>query len=201
MAPQFFAQIAVEGDPDEAVLRRLVSHAGGRVTDVYGKEGDDFLRERVQGYNADAQRSPWCVIVDLDRKKDCAPGLVRDWLPEGPAPGMCFRVVVRSIEAWLMADSTRLSSYLQVSPDQIPQDVEAIDHPKRKMVSIARESTSRRIRQDMVPREGSRRRVGPAYTSRLVEFAHNHWRPSAAAERCDSLSRAVDCIENLEPPH
>lgn len=75
MSPDFLASIAVEGDPDEIVARRLVDLAGGRVTDVYGKQGDDFIRERIPGYNAAAKLSPWFVLVDLDLKADCAPEL------------------------------------------------------------------------------------------------------------------------------
>lgn len=199
MAPELLATIVVEGDPDEMALRRLVDHVGGRVTDVYGKKGDDFIRQQLGAYNQAAKLSPWCVLVDLDLKEECAPKLQQEWLPD-PVPGMCFRIAVRAIEAWLMADPARLASYLSVSQDRIPTDVEGERHPKQRMVAIARDSRSRAIREEMVPRPGSGRSQGPVYSGRLVEFARDHWRPDVAAENCDSLARAIRCLEHLEQP-
>lgn len=199
MPPNFLASIAVEGDPDEIVARRLVDLAGGEVTDVYGKQGDDFIRERITGYNAAAKFSPWFVLVDLDLKADCAPELRREWLPTS-ATGLCFRIAVRSIEAWFMADGEKLASFLRVSRDHIPVDVEGVRRPKQRMISIVRESNSRRIREDMIPQPGSGRNQGRLYPARLSEFARDHWRPEVAADNCDSLSRAISCLEDLEGP-
>jgi hypothetical protein len=42
--------------------------------------------------------------VDLDSDTGCAPPLCEQWIP-GPAPFLCFRVAVREVEAWLMADA------------------------------------------------------------------------------------------------
>ena len=46
----------------------------------------------------------------------------------------------------------------------------------------------------MVPRPGSGRLVGPAYASRLIEYAEAHWRPEVAGQCTDSLRR---CRERL----
>lgn len=196
MTPSFVARIAVEGDPDEAALTRLIEHAGGIVEKVYGKEGDDFIRTRLEGYNKAAKRNPWCVLVDLNHKAECAPSLRREWLPK-PADQMCFRVAVREVEAWFLADPARLAGYLEVSRDHIPEDVESVEYPKRRMVSIARNSSNRDVREDMVPRPESGRIVGPAYNGRLVEFASEVWRPAVAAENCDSVHRALACLNDL----
>ena len=53
------------------------------------------------------------------------------------------------------------------------------------------------IRDDMVPREGSGRSIGPAYVSRIIEFALSHWRPAEASHRSESLRRAIACLNNL----
>lgn len=99
-----------------------------------------------------------------------------------------------------MADGERLASFLRVSRDHIPADVERVRHPKQRMITIARESRSRRIQEDMIPRSGGGRTQGRLYTARLSEFARDHWRPEVAAENCDSLARAIDCLEGLEGP-
>jgi hypothetical protein len=83
---------------------------------------------------------------------------------------MCFRVAVRETEAWLLADRERLARFLGISTSRIPLDPEAMDDPKSLMVDLARHSRRREIREDMIPRSGSGRNVGPAYVSRLIEF-------------------------------
>jgi hypothetical protein len=70
-----------------------------------------------------------------------------------------------------------------------------VNDPKRAMVEVAGHSRRREIRQDMVPRRGSGSSVGPAYTSRLIEFAQAHWRPETAARASDSLRR---CLARLQ---
>jgi hypothetical protein len=190
---------AVEGLMDEAVVRRLIACAGGHPGPVYGKNGKPALRQKINGYNNAAWHAPWVVLVDLDSDADCAPVLRCKWLP-APAPGLCFRVTIRQVEAWLMADAETLATYLGVGRQTIPDQPEALPNAKAEMVNIARRSRRRDIRQDMVPRQGSGRAVGPAYTSRLIEYAERHWRPEVAAQCADSLHRAIDCLRRQVEP-
>lgn len=187
---------AVEGIVDEAVVRKLIAHADATPGDVYGRQGKSFLRQKIVSYNNAAQRMPWIVLVDLDRDHDCAPPLRIAWLPQ-LAPYLCFRVAVREVEAWLLADRERLAQFLRVARKKLPPDPEALDDPKTTMVNLARVSRRRDIREDMVPRPGSGRQVGPAYSSRLIEFASGDWRPDVAADRADSLRRAMRCLNRL----
>jgi len=184
---------AVEGLVDETVVRRLIAYAGGHPGPVYGKNGKPALRDKINGYNHAARHTPWVVLVDLNSDADCAPLLRHDWLPT-PAPQLCFRVAVRQVEAWLMADAETLAAYLGVMPRRIPVAPETLPNAKVEMVNIARRSRRSAIRQDMVPRQGSGRAVGPAYTSRMIEYAERHWRPKVAAQHADSLRRAIDCL-------
>jgi len=196
MADTTVISAAVEGIGDEAVVRKLIAHVDAAPGDVYGKQGKSFLRQRIAGYNNAAQRMPWIVLVDLDSDEDCAPPLRDARLPQ-PAPYLCFRVAVREVEAWLLADAERLASFLRVARTRLPSDPERVDDPKAAMVNLARASRRRDIREDMVPRPGSGRQVGPASSSRLIEFASAHWRPEVAAAKADSLKRAIRSLERL----
>jgi len=187
---------AVEGIVDEAVLRKLIAHAGAMPGDTYGKQGKAFLRKKISAYNNAALRKPWIVLVDLDCDEDCAPPLRNAWLP-APAPYLCFRIAVRKVEAWLLADTDKLAAFLGVSRSKIPANPERLDDPKTTMVNLARASRRRKIHEDMVPREGSGRREGPAYSSRLIEFVFSQWRPDVAALHSESLARALRCISRL----
>lgn len=186
---------AVEGMVDEAVVHRLIAYTGGQSGPVYGKNGKHALRTRINGYNNAARHARWLVLVDLDQDANCAPPLLHDWLP-APASLLCFRIAVRQVEAWLMADIERLASYLSVARSRVPREPEGLLNAKTVMVNVARQSR-RAIRQDMVPREGSGRSVGPAYTSRLVEYVETQWRPEVAAQHAESLRRAIACLERL----
>ncbi len=187
---------AVEGIVDEAVARRLIDHAGAHPGPVYGRNGKSALRQKIRAYNEAAKHAPWLVLVDLDQDEPCAPPLCQQWLP-GPAPYLCFRVAVRQVEAWLMADAETLAIYLSVARHTIPADPETLPNAKAEMVNLAQRSRRSAIRNDMVPRQGSGRSVGPAYASRLIEYAGRYWRPDVAAQRADSLRRAIDRLRHL----
>lgn len=189
---------AVEGDVDEAVVRKLIRQAGAEPGTVYGKNGKPALRARINGYNHAARRAPWLVLVDLDRDAECAPPLREDWLPH-PAPRLCFRIAVRQVEAWLIADALALAEHLRVARSAIPHDPEALENAKTEMVNLGRRSRRRDIRTDMVPREGSGRAVGPAYTSRLIEYVETGWRPQVAATRLPSPASSASSRRRHDP--
>lgn len=190
---------AVEGISDEAVLRRLVADRGGVVHRVQVQRGKANLRRALPGYNAAAQGDPRLVLVDLDRDFDCAAALVSDWLP-APSTYMRFRVVVREIEAWLLADRDRFTSFFSVPASAVPDQPDQLPDAKSTVLAAIRRSRRRAIRVDMLPRPDSGRQVGAAYTSRLIEFASdsgNGWRPTVAAQRSPSLSSCLTRLDSL----
>jgi len=187
---------AVEGLTDEAVARKLIAHVGANVGQIYGGKGKSHLRKRISGYSNAARYTPWLVLVDLDHDADCTPPFVADWL-QNPPKLLCFRVAVRAVEAWLLADVEMISAFLRVARARIPHDPQSLDDPKAALVELARASRRAEIRQDMVPRDGSGRKVGPAYTSRLIEYVNEKWRPAEAARRVESLQRAIRCLRRL----
>ena len=187
---------AVEGIVDEAVARCVVREVGANPEAVYGKKGKAHLRGRLSCYNQAAEYNNWFVLIDLDQDAVCAPACVR-LLRLTVAPRMCLRIAVREVESWLLADSEKLAGFLSVSPDLIPRDPESVADPKAMMVALAARSRLRAVREDMVPRPGSRRVIGPAYPSRLIEFADKHWRPQIALRCSDSLNRAVRRLRSI----
>ncbi len=136
---------------------------------------------------------------DIDNDADCAPSIREEWVP-APAPNLCFRIAVREVEARPMADAQTLAGYLNVGLGRIPADPETLERPKDAMVDLARRSRRNDIRKDMVPRQKSGRRVGPAYASRLIEYVRDHWQPDVAAERSESLQRAIHSLQWLVDP-
>ncbi len=187
---------AVEGFVDEAVVRRIVTHAGGSLGTVHGRKGKGRLIHSLPGYNRAARHSPWLVLVDLDQDADCAPSARMRWLPDA-ADAMCLRIAVHEVEAWLMADRERMSAFLGVPQARLPGQPDAVPHPKEYLVDLAKVSRRRDVLDDMVPRPASGRAVGPGYSGRLIEFAQSVWRPEVAAGASDSLWRCIDCVQRL----
>ncbi len=185
---------AVEGPLDEAVLRRLTQHLGLELGTVYGKNGKHAIRDHMAGYNNAARFSPWCVLVDLDDDAPCPGELRQQWLPS-PAEHMRFRIAVREVESWVLADRERIARFLGVAPALVPENPEGLDDPKRVLVDLAARSRSGDIRHGLAPRSGSGRAVGPTYSAQLMEFVEDRlhgWRPGIAAEKAASLSRCLN---------
>jgi hypothetical protein len=189
---------AIEGDLDEVVLRKIVEHAGCRIGTVYGREGKPRLLQNLVGYNNAAKGSPWVVLIDLDKDCDCAPTCLQQWLPR-PSRYMCFRIVVRMIEAWLLADRERIAHWLGVAEANFPEDPDSLENPKQVLINLARRSR-RRIKTDLVPRDGSGRSVGPLYNATMTKFIDDQdagWRPEHALRRSDSLARCINHLQQL----
>lgn len=190
---------AVEGPVDEAVLRKVCAATGGAVGNVYGNSGKAYILSRLNGYNHSAQHRHWVVLVDLDADHPCAPEAVRGWLPD-PARLMSFRIAVRETEAWLLADREAIADFLRVDVNRVPCAPDTVLDPKREIVNLARRSRSRAIREDIVPADGSGQNVGPAYTSRMIEFIQDQvagWNPARATSNSASLRSCLEALARL----
>jgi hypothetical protein len=181
---------AVEGPVDDAVLRRILREVGHDAGPIHIKNGKAAVLGKLDGYNAAASLMPWLVLVDLNGDAHCAPAFVAEQM-SSPADQMMFRVAVRQIEAWLLADSGRFAHFMRVSQARVPGDPDSLANSKRVVVEIAQHSRDRQIREQMVPGAGSGRAVGPGYVARMIEFVQRHWDPGQAAVRSDSLHRCL----------
>jgi hypothetical protein len=179
---------AVEGIVDEAAVRRLLRECNLECAAVHVTRGKSKLDRRIGAYNQAAKHANWVVLRDLDLDAECPPTLARSILPVS-SEGMIFCIATRSLEAWLIADVVNLSRYFHISENLIPKDPNSLSNPKQTLSLITQRSRLRAIREDMTPI--GRSRVGPGYTTRLIEFIMTEWRPSEAALRSDSLFRAL----------
>lgn len=184
----------VEGVLDEAVVRKILVVSSLDAASFY-LESLPAFKTKLNSFNQAARHRPWFALCDLD-EDECAPGRVRDFLAY-PAPGMCFRIAERAVEAWLLADRASIARFLSVSRDLVNPEPERLPAPKSHLVSLARRSRSRAVREGLVPEEGDSRRVGPEYTLLMSEYARERWSPLRAAKKSQSLRRAMACFRNL----
>ena len=190
-----FISLLVEGALDEAVGQRVVEYAGGKIADIYGKKGAGYIKNNISGFNQAAQGLPILVLADLmDTGFMCPVDVLEDWLPY-PHENMIFRLVVKEIESWVMADRKRISRFLGVRKHRIPLNPEEIDDPKQCLINLARQSRFSRIQRLLVPAPYSTATEGPAYTSEMQKFVRERWSIEDAIRTSSSLARCVRAVD------
>jgi hypothetical protein len=188
--------IAVEGSSDVPIVRRVLQHVGCSIAFIQGRGGKSVIDKNLVGYNNAAKSAPWLVIRDLDHDADCAPELAEELLP-GPSEWMRFRIVVREIESWILADAGTVANFLRVKRTLIPNDPDGLEDPKGVLLDLARRSPNTLIKADMVQGAGLSAEEGPAYVSRIKELA-SVWSPHVAMTRSDSLRRCIKSLKTLK---
>jgi hypothetical protein len=178
-----------EGRLDIAVLSRLVVDAGFETGETFGLRGKSDIDQKIAKYNVAARFSPWAVLRDLDDDATCA-GEVRATLLPSPADQMCFRLAVRQVEAWLLADADRFAAHFSTNWRLPASDVDVLSVPKTVVLEALSRSTSRTTRNVTVRIVNGARVVGPEYTNELVGFVMTRWRPATAAKHSRSLKMA-----------
>ena len=187
----------VEGRTDEAVALRLIRAAGHTPGICYGKKGCGYIKTKVQGFNRAARSSVYLTLVDLmDTEFSCPPEVLAGWVPH-LASNMLFRVVVRELESWLLADRENIAHFLSVRLARIPANPEEIQDPKRELINIARRSPNARVRRSLVPESGSTAQVGKLYVSEINSFINARWDPQVARTTAPSLDRCLLKLERL----
>ncbi len=193
--------LVVEDELSEAVARKMLGAAvqSYAVRVVYSRGGYGYIKRNIRGFNSAAKGMPWLVLTDLD-VRECPPSMIDRWFGSAfREPNLLFRVAVREVEAWLLAHRSAFADFVGVREALVPQDVEQINDPKKKLIDIVRASRRKRIREDIVPPPRSTRKQGPAYNGRLVGFVERHWDPRHCAHVSRSLDKAVRCIDSFVP--
>jgi hypothetical protein len=182
---------------DEAAAFRLITAVGHSPGVCYGKKGCGYIQKKIQGFNRSARSTCYLTLVDLmDTEFSCPPDVLAGWVPHLD-PNMLFRVVVRELESWLLADRQNIADFLSVSLIRIPENPEEIRDPKRELVDIARRSRNPRVRRSLVPDFGSTAQVGKLYVSEMNTFINTQWDPQIARRMAPSLDSCLSKLEGL----
>lgn len=188
----------VEGDLDEAAALKLIAAANHIPGVCYGKHGCEYIKRKIGGFNSASQLLYCLTLVDLmDTKLVCPADIVKQWLPRRAAR-MLFRVVVRELESWFIADRKNLAAFLLIDQIHIPPKPENLTDPKRQLVNLARRSRSKKIRSALVPDPGSTAQVGKLYVSEMKRFIESYWDLDTARNNAQSLDRCLIALESLK---
>jgi hypothetical protein len=186
-----------EDELSESVLRRLLSPYEPKLVGVpwITRGGKGEVKRKLPQANAASRNGVGVIVlVDLDNTP-CPPTLLADWLGKSfglANSNLMFRVAVREIEAWLLADDTGISKLLRVPKAKVPRDVEDLPSAKETLVGLARRSQSTAIKRGLVPRAQSGLPIGPYYNDILTNFAAQGWNYRSAATTAPSLDRFLD---------
>ncbi len=192
-----YVNLATEDGLSEAVGLKLISTflPGFQINLKLGKKGNGLLKVKLSSYCEIAKRDPFLLITDLDAAT-CAPALISTWLGNiAPPDDFLFRVAVREVESWLLADQVSMKLLLG-NRVNAPRDPESIRDPKGCLLRLARRAP-RDVRRDLLVEEGAIASQGLGYNQRLCAHVDASWDPSRAAERSDSLCRVIRRLQEL----
>lgn len=191
--------IVTEDLPSEIVTEILLSHVDphGVVVNRLGRQGNGYIRRKLKDFNEAAAGLKIFVLTDRDSVLNCPIELRQEWIRGPQAPNLVVRFAEMETEAWLLADPDRVTEFLEIPGNRVPNNVDRLPDPKQTFVNLARSSRNSRIRDDMVPAQGASAAVGPAYNPRVEEFLRTKWRVGVAIENSPSLKRAATRLREL----
>ncbi len=183
--------IATEDVLSEDVVEKLLNSAPVDFNIVWKqrKQGFGYLKKNIRKFNKIANTYPVLLLTDLDLSA-CASELTASWLTIPQNPDFLFRVAVREVESWLLADREAMARFLHISSAQCPDSPDDIIDPKQALLNLVRKSNNRALKQDILPAKGSMSSVGLGYNARLSDFVWNYWDVNRAVAQSDSLNRA-----------
>jgi hypothetical protein len=192
--------LAVEDILGEVVAQELLKQSDRRFAlgTCLGRKGFGYLKKKIGHFNKSAKGIPLLVITDLDQGK-CAPRLIADWLPSPKHNNLIFRVAVREIESWLLADRDNISKFLGIRVSDIPLNPDEIIDPKALVINLAAKSKKSNVRKAIVPAHKSTAKIGPDYNGILSSFVQRDWSVNDAMKYSPSLFRACEAIKIFEP--
>ena len=190
--------LAAEDVPGLAVGRKLVAERPGltiyREDNAHGSGG---LKKKISNFDQMGKNGfPVLLLTDLDTDP-CPSSRVNSWLGHTPSRGFLFRVCVREVEAWLLADHEAIGAFLNVTRSMLPREPELLADPKAKLIQLAK-TAPRKIRVGLTP--FGRAAIGPDYNELLAEFIAQKWSIDRAVEHAPSLVRARRRIGELATP-
>jgi hypothetical protein len=191
--------LVVEGQVDHVAAERVLEARGVHVDRhrVIVTGGKTQFDARLPKYNQAARQMPWLALRDSDRDAgDCPSDLRQALLARPQSAALCLRLAVRTIEAWLLADTAAFADHFAVPASRVPVDPELLLNPKQSLVNACRSSRRRDVRRGMAPPAGISG-PGPEYTTFISGYCRTYWRPDVAAQAAPSLARALREIDRL----
>lgn len=192
--------LAVEDALSEAVLKEMLKQTNRPflVGRCLSRGGYGYLKRIIPGLNQAASGMPYLVLTDLDNA-ECPVAIISSWLTQPKHPNLIFRVAIREVESWLLAHREAFADFLGIATDLIPVNVDEISDPKQCLISLARRSKKRKLREAIVPNPNSTAKIGRDYNAQLIQFVQSYWQVKVAQNNSPSLQRAMSALICFQP--
>ena len=164
------------------------------------QEGKGYIKKKINDINNSNAKLLFFVLVDLDNEI-CPSELISKWFKRPCRENLIFRIAVREIESWLLADAEGLSKFLNMDIINIVKEVQNPDElidPKSKLLYLTNKCRKKELKEDIIRIDSDCFRQGPGYNSRLSEFVVNFWNIERAITKSESLNRAISALKRIE---
>lgn len=191
------AALATEDELSEAVGLRLLRevHWPTNSLQLLRRGGNGYLRSKMSNWCQLSTLYPVVVITDLDNSA-CPGALLDHWYGAQTRPdNLLLRVAVRQIEAWLLADHKAMRGLLGKN-QKLPPKPDVLPNAKQYLLQVA-QSAKREVRMELVAAQGAGASQGIGYNAVLSHMVANDWSPIEAANRSESLMRALHRLKEL----
>ena len=193
-----YIALATEDELSEAIGLKMLAAFCPQLclTHCFRGGGNGYLRQRYKNFHQMARRHYVLLITDLDAES-CPTHLMASWRGNMPSSSqLIFRIAVREIESWLLADHDAMRLLLEKPEVALPESPDQLADPKRELLSLAGKAP-RSVREDLCKKSGSIASQGLGYNLRLGELVRSTWEPNRAAQRSKSLQRACSQLSSL----
>ncbi|WP_160170861.1 DUF4276 family protein [Erwinia mallotivora] len=191
-----YITIATEDELSEAVAVKIIELTDGKfsVNQRLRKNSFGYLKSKINNFCNLSEHFHVFMITDLDTLP-CAPTLKKTWFKNINQPEkLIFRVAVREIEAWIIADHDGMYSFLGDKIGRIPVKPDELPNPKATLLSLAQKAP-RKIKNGLIAKKGTLAIQGVEYNLLLCDFVRKKWNPVKASERSESLKRAITQVQ------
>jgi len=192
--------IVVEDVLSELVVRKILINSGQNydIGACYCHSGYGYIKRKISGFNNAAKGTPFFVLTDLDSEK-CAPLKIRQWLNAPKNHNLIFRIAVRQVESWLLADRKSFSKFLAIAPKLLPSNPDNLENAKTTLLNLAQKSRKRNLKEALIPAPKSTAKIGPDYNGALNVFVSKYWNIEKACLSSPSLKSAFDAVKVFRP--
>ena len=187
--------LVYEDDLSAVVMKKILNSFPKKylVSAAYNKHGFAAIKRDLKGFNQAARFTPFFVLTDLDQN-ECPPSLIREWMTFDRHPHLIFRVAVREVESWVMADRQGFAKFAAVALKRLPDKPDDLSDPKATLFEIIKKSKKRELKDDILPHY-SGDRMGPNYNGCLASFILQSWDMQNALRYSPSLKRAHNHLQ------
>lgn len=131
---------------------------------------------------------PVLCIADTDGQ--CPVDMLAEHRPRNSPSSLFIRLAVPEAECWVLADRVAVSSYFQISAQAIPNDPERLADAKLELLTLARKSKIRRLRDEVVTASNPLKQ-GPGYNLHMSALIATAWSADRARSNSSSLQRTI----------